>query len=322
MINKKNYWIVLYLLLFLSNGCKNNPNPKEKITFERFDQAVFSQDIDELYTHYPEFTPFFMENIIQIGTEKDSLQGTYFKNFVDEYQNNVYDTIQSVFGDMQEIERQLGLALDNYRIFFPQDEIPQLYTHFSGFNEPIISINGIISVSLENYLGQSGYYGQLGVYQYLRIGMYPEKIARDVMKTLAYQKINPTNATDNLLANMIYQGKIIYFLQQHFPREKIVELMDYTEEQNKWNRRNEAMMWSYLVENKHLFSSDYRTIRAYIDPAPFTKYFPAESPGRAGVWIGYQIVNQYAKNTKTTLPNLIKNVDYQAILKESGYNPY
>lgn len=321
MINKKNYWIVLYLLLFLSNGCKNKQNPKGNVTFIRFDKAIFSENAEQLYTLYPQFTPFFMENIIQIGNKRDSLQATYFEDFVNEYRNNVYDTVLSIFGSMKKIERQLSLAMDNYKAFFPEDRIPLFYTHFSGFNESIISTNGIISVSLENYLGESNYYQQLGIYQYLRIGMYPEKIPRDMVKVLAFQKVNPTNATDNLLANMIYQGKIIYFLQLHFPNTTVAKLMDYTEEQYEWNERNEAMMWSYLVEKKHLFSSDYRVIRAYIDPAPFTKYFPSESPGRTGVWLGYQIVKRYADKTKETLPNIIKNKDYQTILRKSEYNP-
>ena len=81
-------------------------------------------------------------------------------------------------------------------------------------------------------------------------------------------------------------------------------------------------MWEYLVENKLLFSSEKMVIRKLIGPAPFTSYFTTESPGRTGVWIGWQIVRKYAKNNKDLTPGeILYEMDYQKILRGSGYNP-
>ena len=81
-------------------------------------------------------------------------------------------------------------------------------------------------------------------------------------------------------------------------------------------------MWTYLLEHKLLFSTDYMTIRKLVYPAPFTVYFTNESPGRSVVWIGYKIIEGYMENNKdVTLLQLMQESDYQKILRKSNYKP-
>ena len=50
--------------------------------------------------------------------------------------------------------------------------------------------------------------------------------------------------------------------------------------------------------------------------------FTADSPGRTGVWIGWQIVQAYMNtNPGTSLKELMENDDYLGILNNSGYQP-
>ncbi|PVX52484.1 uncharacterized protein YjaZ [Balneicella halophila] len=321
MCKEKQTWIPFLCLIVLLSACNSKQHPEVLVEFQRFDEAVFSKNINELVADYPAFTPFYLEKIIKVGQAGDSTTVAYFQEFKNTYKSPIYDSVRVVFRTMDSVEKQLALALGNYISYFPNDSIPKLYTHFSGFNESIITNGNIISISLENYLGKSNYYDQLGVYQYLREGMFPNKIPVDIMKMLLFQKVNPTNATDNLLSTMIYQGKVYYVLKELFPKKSLAFFLNYTPEQELWCEANEAMMWSYLVEHQHLFSSDYRTIRSYIDPAPFTKGFPTESPGQTGVWIGFQIVKDYMDNTQTNLTELLDNTDYSDILELSAYNP-
>ena len=86
--------------------------------------------------------------------------------------------------------------------------------------------------------------------------------------------------------------------------------------------RNEKKMWSYLIENKLLFSTDFFTINKFINDGPFTKDFSNESPARAANWIGLQIVNSYRKNNSdVNLEELMKNNNVQEILTLSKYSP-
>ncbi len=321
MILAKRYFFGLCCLVIVLSSCNSEQNPEVSVKFERFDGAVFSQNLPELLKKYPDFTPFYLEKIIQVGLPKDTETIRYFQEFKKTYQNEVYDSVKFVFDDMGAIERELGKALGNYKANFPQDSLPQFYTHFSGFNESIVTNGAIVSVSLENYLGETSYYNKLGIYHYLQKGMFPEKIPVDILKLLLLQKTASEDATNNLLSAMIYQGKIFYALHEMFPDGDIAFLLNYSEEQERWCEANEGMMWEYIIANKHLYSSEYREIRSYIDPAPFTKGFPSESPGQTGIWIGYQIVKHYVENTNCSLGELLANTDYQKILQKSGYNP-
>jgi len=76
------------------------------------------------------------------------------------------------------------------------------------------------------------------------------------------------------------------------------------------------------VEHKLLFDNDRMNIRRFTGPGPFTSSFTSESPGKTGVWLGWQIVRKYMnKNPETSLPALMKEKDYQKILNYSGYDP-
>ena len=92
--------------------------------------------------------------------------------------------------------------------------------------------------------------------------------------------------------------------------------------QLKWLRRNEKNMWTFIVEKKFLFSTDQGMIRKFIDETPFTKEFGRESPGQAGCWIGFRIVNSYMlKNPHVSIQELIWEQDFLKILERSRYDP-
>ncbi len=104
-------------------------------------------------------------------------------------------------------------------------------------------------------------------------------------------------------------------MEEHFK-------MGFTEDQMKWCRNNEKQMWTYLVEEKLLFSTDQMTIRKLTEDAPSTQFFTAESPGRAAVWQGLQIIRAFAdRNPHLTLSQIMSQRDYQEVLRLSKYNP-
>ena len=121
---------------------------------------------------------------------------------------------------------------------------------------------------------------------------------------------------------MIYLGKIVYLTSVSLPNQDLQNILGYTRGQYDFCENNEAQMWHYIAEQKHLFSTDRLTVSKYCDPAPSTAYFPQSSPGRSGLFIGYKIVESYLENNKdVTLEQLMEDNDSQMILEKSGYNP-
>lgn len=211
----------------------------------------------------------------------------------------------------------------HYRFYFPQSELPDIYTHISGFNQSVVIDTNYISIALDKYLGvNSKYYQMLRTPKYKQLNMYPDKIPSDVFFAWAETEFLFDNPTENLINKMIYYGKLHTFLDAMLPTEADSVKWGFKAEQLKWCEKNEAQMWVYIVENKLLFSTEFKELNKYLNDGPFTSTFSKQSPSRTGRWIGYQIVQSYLKhNSDISLVELMQDQNYQQILNESKYKP-
>ena len=81
-------------------------------------------------------------------------------------------------------------------------------------------------------------------------------------------------------------------------------------------------MWGFLIKNKLMYSTETEVISKFTAEGPFTTGFVKESPGRTGVWIGWQIVRKYMDdNPNISLQQLMNEKDPQMILAKSKYKP-
>ncbi len=132
----------------------------------------------------------------------------------------------------------------------------------------------MIGVGFDKYLGRNcAYYKQLGWDNYKIRRMEKEMIPVDVMRALAIMEFPYADSVDNLLNQMIYEGKIQYFLDAILPDTPDTLKFGYTDAQWEWANYNEDKMWAYLVESETLFTTDHMTIRKFIGDAPFTQVF-------------------------------------------------
>ncbi|MDX1283621.1 MAG: hypothetical protein R3182_01350, partial [Draconibacterium sp.] len=152
--------------------------------------------------------------------------------------------------------------------------------------------------------------------------MHKNKILSDAAYAWGITEFEDRVSVTNLLGNMVQSGKMMYLVDAMLPHIHDSLKIGYTGNQLEWCRNNEAQMWTYLIEKEMLYSTQRMDAVRYINDAPTTSGFPIESPGRTGVWIGWQIVRKYMKeNPEITLPELMKNKDYQKILNLSRYSP-
>lgn len=324
-------------LLFVLICCQRNPLKVDvsgielKLTIKRLDRDIFRVNADNLNTMVPElrrtygsFFDAYNENVIAIGNPSDSLYPTYLNAFLtDSVRELSRLKIDSVFSDLTGLEKKLEDGFRHYKYYFPQKPIPKVYTIISGFNQSVVMTQNAIGISLDNYLGADcPFYTLLAFPQYKRENMRSDKIPTDVLLSWGISEFEFDESKNNLLSNMIYQGKMIYFLDAMFPDEPDFLKIGFQPEKLEWCKKNEAGMWTYLVEHKLLFNSERMNIVRFVGPAPFTSVFTKDSPGRSGVWLGWQIVKKYMKkNPGITLQALMSENDYQKILNESDYSP-
>jgi hypothetical protein len=265
--------------------------------------------------------------VINIGEINDSTWSNGLVKFITAKLNNeVYGNTMKVFPDLKNIEKELTLAFRNYRYYFPLKKIPGVFSYISGFNNSIIVGDSVLGIGLDKYLGSgSKYYPGLQIYKYQAAKMNPFNIVPDCMFGWASSEWNYGEMgyqTDNVLTEMIHQGKLLYFVKCMLPEYDENLIFGFTAAQKKFCLNNENQMWQYLVEQNLLFSSDQLTKRKLTGEAPFTSYFSKESPGRAAAWTGFRIIESFMINNRnTSLEDLMKNTDIQGILDKARYNP-
>lgn len=323
-----------FILIAIGFSCSRNPLKIDvsgidvKLDVKSFSEDLLSQPIDSsvivrLDEKYGDFFRLFTQRMIWIGAPEDS-------GFVEGLQRFASDTLITQLHQLvpdkinqKELEEDFTEAFRHYKYYFPEKELPQLVLCISGFNQSIVTAENLIGISTDKFLGSScNYYPQLGLPEYKRRRMNPENIVPETMIAWAVTEFPGNYESGNLLSNMIYQGKLMYFVDAMVPKTPDSLKIGYTAKQLEFCEASEAAMWTYLAEHKLLYSNQRMDIKRYISDGPYTSSFTTESPGRTGVWLGWQIVRAYMKkNPEVSLAQLMQNLDHQKILNQSGYYP-
>jgi hypothetical protein len=296
-------------------------HPFEK-DFFAIDTLHIADGIARLHVKYGNYLNLYLHNVMQfdtVGSQEINDQVCAFLE--DTAVRSVFrETIRQYAND-SDIELKLTDAFKRFHYFFPSLPIPQFYFHVSMFNQSVVTDDNVVSLSADNYLGPNYYWYKKMVYAYLRSNMCRRKVASDFV--IAYLLTEfPMPASDRFLDNMLYRGKMMYILTALMPNENPDVLMGYSPQQMKWCKKNEKAIWLNILDNKQLYSTDPMISTAYLNDAPFTSYVSQDSPGRIGIWLGWQIINQYMENHQSiTLPQLMADNNYQQMLENAGYKP-
>jgi gliding motility-associated lipoprotein GldB len=336
-MNLKTYFFFTILITFIAS-CNRNPlkvdisGIESKVEIVRFDQELFDLPLQDtlaelkvLRNKYPEFFDLFTWKVIGVG----GIEEEHFPEIMGEFLSdtmilNVKTLVKKEFSDFEKTEEELIEAFKYFQYHFPEKELPTIFTTISGFNQSVFTAEGLIGVSLDKYLGRdNSYYRQLSNVPLYKIkNMHPKKLVSDVAYAWAMTEFDERGTTTTLLDHIVHQGKLMYFVDAMLPEMHDSLKIGYTTEQLQWCKNNEPQMWNFLVEKKMLYSNKRMDILRFINDGPYTTGFPTESPGKSGVWIGWQIVRQYMKkHREVTVSELMKNTGYQQILNDSGYYP-
>lgn len=294
------------------------------VTINRYEKALFSIDTantgSELIRLQPAFEPFLNADL------SDPAAVLQIENFVaDTAIRQIYAETMSTFPDLEFLEKDLNQAFKHIRYFFPDWQPPVVYSYVSGlFYEMPVKYNGNdLIIAVDMYLGEAfDMYRMVGIPEYKIRQMHKDYLLADCIEMIIRTDFIRPAFTENMLDKMIEEGKVMYFLDTFLPWIADEYKMGYTNEDIKWCKKNESNMWAYFIENELLFSSDPLVINRFVNDGPFTAAFHRESPARAALWVGWQIVNAYMENNPDFIPGkLISAPATSEILKASGYKP-
>lgn len=330
--------LVLLLLLVLAfTSCKKNrlkidvSGIETNMEIHRFEQVMLggesldlAQKVNGFCEYHPQFCELYFEEVIRVGnTDSPEFENNLLWFVSDTVYRKVADDVLTTFSKFDEYENAIKKGFKHYRYYFPNAPVPDVYTYFSGLNESIVVAEDFVGISLDKYLGADCvYYQYMGIPIYKARNMNPQKMITDIFYAWALTEFPKNDDVDNLLSNMIFQGKLLYFTEAMNPTMHDSIIIGFTGEQIKWCNEHEAYMWAFLAEKGLLFTSERLELRRYVGDGPFTNTFSQDSPGRTGVWLGWQIVRSFMnKNPEVSLAGLFEINNAQEILNQSGYFP-
>lgn len=295
-----------------------------KIVIKRYEKALFGLDKKHLRqgmaTLYPEYS-YFLGNQWQ-----DTMNVLRIYNFLNDPNiRELYELTIKKYPDVIFLEKDLTEAFNRFIQSYPDKPVPSVFTYVSGLDidNPVYYSDTAMAIGLDVFLGKDVLaYPKAGIPKYKTDRFTPEHILPQCMMALSDNLIRMTEKNNTLLDQMVMAGKALYFQDVTLPGAKDEYKIGYSTTQLEWSRKNESNIWAFIIENQLLFSSDPQGVSKMMTDAPFTSGFAAESPGRLGAYMGWQIVRAYMKEADDiTLKQLMEDTDAQHILKVSKFKP-
>ena len=336
----KNISLIL-LLAFCLFACKNKKGIpdvsgiKVDIPIERFDQSFFSMDsnniqvgLKKIQHEHPGFYWDFMREILGVNgsdTSRNTLLVT--KEFLRGYLP-VYDSLQLIYKKTDWLENELERGFQFVKYYFPAYKTGNAILFVGPFDSPgVAATRSGIAIGLQQYAGKD-----FSVYQsapgqelfplYISRRFAPEYITANCMKAVTEDIYPDQSRGKPLIEQMIERGKQWWLLDKFLPTTPDSIKTGYTQQQLKWCRENEGLIWSYMVKNEDLNSLNPAVIQTYIGEGPFTQGFSQEfSPGNIGPWIGWQIIKKFESKNPGMKPGDVMKTDARKILEETKYKP-
>lgn len=324
------FGIFILFLVFVWFFPFSNKVEKVILKVNRFDQELFSINAENIIAKsnkwdedFGTFNEIFSRKIIQLP---DLNRQQYYDALLDFTQNKdmreAYDSTALLFSDFLDIKSDLELSFSLFKTAFPSHPIPDITTFFGGFNYGVVTYNSNIAIGLENFLGQnSKYYKYLGDPEYLRFQKQKRFISSNVMEVWFNEHFQKYLVNRDFLSQMIYKGKMMYFLDKMLPQLNMADKFRFNSSQMDFVEANEARIWEYFVKEDLLFSKKENEFRSFVNYAPFAKGMPNEAPGRIAYFIGYKMVRKYVKNNSIDIGELMRLTDSREFLSKSRYKP-
>ena len=335
--HKQIYLIFLFTLVFISCKQSNRPDVSHinvDIKVERFDKELFAlkdKNLTVVNTTLANKYNLFYDDYVHkmVGMSNFSNEEVLAALFKDQAYTDLTHEVDSIYPNLEVQEKALSETFKYIKYYYPKAKIPKIISFVSGFAYQMPVGDNYIGIGLDMFLGkESKFYRAIvqSVPLYLSRRFTPEYVVPRVAETYAHEELFPEpDENKTLLSKMIFQGKILYFLDQVLPEKTADTLkIGFTNDQLQWSQNFEGDIWAYFLENNFLYETDYQKIQVFLSEGPFTPGLGEnrESAPKLGVWIGWQIVKKYMdQNPDVTLQQLMAEQDSQKILNRSKYKP-
>mgnify|MGYP005990876813 FL=1 len=307
----------LFTLLFSCDQKQENiidvSNININFTIDRFDIDFYTTKAESLFETKEKYPMFFPENT----PDSVWIQKIYNKD-----EQELFVEVQKLFSDIEFLRDDLEQLFKHIKYYNPNFKAPKVVTLLSNidYQNRILFTGEYLLISLDVYLGKKHeFYADFP--NYIKLNFEKENIVIDVAKAMIPKQNTISDRT--FISKMINEGKQLYFLDTYLTTISDYKKIGYSKEKYNWAIENEEQVWKYFIENKLLFSTDTKLNKRFLELAPFSKFYrseDAQSPGRIGAWVGWQIVRSYMQYNDVSLQQLLET-STEEIYKNSKYKP-
>ncbi|WP_259068197.1 gliding motility lipoprotein GldB [Mucilaginibacter sp. X4EP1] len=343
ILNKTKQIYLFFLISLLLAACGHSKkvdvsNIPVDVKIERFDKEFDSLRTGPMAPRaaylQKKYGAFYQDYVALLIQDQDiSTKDTAYFNllrqvFATSAYNDLKHDVDSVYPNIEKPQADLTDAFRHIKYYFPDKKLPKVYAFFSGFEAQTTVGDSYVGIGLDLFLGEnSRFYPALtkNFPHYLSRNFNALNITPRVIEGMAREDMFPEgDSSKTLLSKMIYNGKIMYYMDQIMPDLNDTTKIGYTGAQLKWCQQFESSIWAYFLNENLLYETDYLKLQKYLTEAPFTPGLGEknESAPKLAVWTGWQIVRKYMeKHPEVTLPQLMASTDAQKILNEANYKP-
>jgi len=336
-MNYKNIkYIFLSLVIIVMSSCdfiakssNNSSDDKKDFMLIRYDRLLKEyiqfnslSALQKINSTYLPITQVLFEEVLALGSFTDDSVSYKLKSYYsDPTLLQLMNDVSNKFPELTYFEKKLERGFKVLEKNIENFRVPQVYTQVSALNESIIVTDTLLGISLDKYMGQKYPLYQRFYYDYQTQLMNPEQMLSDCFIFYLISEYPLSLYGRTLLDVMIYYGKIYYIVSEVLKDTPIEDMLGYSQDELKWCKDNKALLWTFMLKNNQLHSTDPMLIREYIRPIP-TGIYHDESPLLLGIWMGTQLVKEYMSNNKdTTWTELLEFDNSGYFLEESRFHP-
>ena len=240
-----------------------------------------------------------------------------------EDERELFNETQKIYKDVSKLKSELLSLFKYVKYYNPKFNTPNVVTMISNidYKSRVIYADSLLLLSLDVYLGKEHpFYADYP--KYIKENNTNDNIIVDVTNSIIEKQL-VSHPNRSFIGKMIHEGKKMYLLDMYLPKTSDKLKIGYSDEKINWANDNEENIWKYFIERKLLFSTETKLNKRFLENAPFSKFYLQSdnmSPGRIGVWVGWQIVKSFMQNNDVSLQELLI-IDSENLFKRSKYKP-
>lgn len=335
-MKKMNWlWLVAFGLLTLLNSCGTEEEKipdvsaiSVELEITRLEDELFAiksvEDGEAFLKKHPQLAQeyFFVGNY----PEPKVLAKTLY-DFVQVKENDtLYQDTKAIFADFSEQRKQLEKAFQFVKYYFPQVQIPKIYTVISGFasfgfGQDVFVGRDYLVIGLDYFAGPESTY-RPSLPNYIVSRLTPEHLVPTVMK-LYSSGFNAYDPQDQqMLADIIFYGKALYFTDKVCPFLPDSLIIGYDTQGMADSEKNEAHIWKFFIDRNLLFTSENFIKTKFLGESPRILEIGETCPGRIGRYVGWQIIKSYAlSHPEEDLFAIMQEKSASKLFQQSRYRP-